>query len=105
MLESMKGGKSGVHQKTLNRLVTFMDQFKALNFAGDQQLEERLEEVRKQFLTRTAEEYRDDDKSRARLTQGISNLANAARDLAHADANEIVERFGQMGVRRFHLAA
>jgi hypothetical protein len=105
MLASFRDGKTGVHQKTLNRLVTFMDQFKALNFAGDQQLEERLEAVRKQFLTRTAEAYRDDDRARARLTQGIANLANAARELAHADSREIVERFGQMGVRRFQLEA
>jgi hypothetical protein len=101
----MRDGKTSVHQKTLNRLVTFMDQFKALNFAGDQQLEERLEEVRKQFLGRTAEEYRDNDKARARLTNGIKNLADAARELARADSREIVERFGQMGVRKFTLAA
>ena len=103
MLASFKDGKTGVHQKTLNRLVTFMDQFKALNFAGDQQLEQRLEEVRKQFLTRSAEEYRDDDRARLRLQQGIKNLADAARELASSDAREIVERFGQMGVRRFSL--
>ncbi len=53
-----------------------MDNFKSLNFAGDQQLESRLEEVRKQFLGKTAE-----------------------------DSREIVERFGQMGARRFNLAA
>jgi len=103
MLASFKDGKVGVHQKTLNRLVTFMDQFKALNFAGDQELNDKLELVRKQFLTKTAEEYRDNDKARGRLTQGIQGLADAARELAHADAREIVERFGQMGVRRFNL--
>ena len=105
MLASFRDGKTGVHQRTLNRLVDFIDQFKSLNFAGDQDLEARLEEVRKQFLTRTAEEYRDDGKARTRLTQGIKNLADSARELARADAQEIVERFGQMGVRRFHLAA
>jgi hypothetical protein len=94
-----------VHQKTLNRLVNFMDEFKQLNFMGDQDLEARLEEVRKQFLGRTAEEYRDDDKARLRLQQGIKNLADTAREMAHADAREIVERFGQMGRRRFTLAA
>lgn len=105
MLQSMREGKTGVHQRTLNRLVAFMDEFKALNFAGDQQLQERLEEVRRQFLTRTAEEYRDNDKARLRLQSGIANLANAAREMARADAREIVERFGQMGARKFNLAA
>jgi hypothetical protein len=105
MLQSFRDGKTGVHQKTLNRLVTFMDNFKALNFAGDRDLEARLEAVRQQFLTRTAEEYRDDSKARLRLTQGIASLANAARELASQDSREIVERFGQMGARRFNLAA
>jgi len=106
MLASMRGGKTqGVHQKTLNRLVRFIDQFKQLNFAGDRQMEEQLERVRREFLSRTAEEYRDDAKAQVRLTQGIQNLANVARDMAGEDAREIVERFGQMGIRRFNLAA
>jgi len=105
MLVSFRDGKTGVHQKTLNRLVNFIDQFKSLNFAGDREMEARLDQTRKTLLTRTAEEYRDDDKARTKLTQGIQNLANVARDMAHADATEIVERFGQMGRRRFNLAA
>jgi hypothetical protein len=105
MLASFKDGKIGVHQKTLNRLVSFIDQFKSLNFAGDRDLEARLEEVRRQFLTRTAEEYRDDKRAQARLTQGIKSLADTAREMAREDASEIVSRFGQMGVRKFTLAA
>jgi hypothetical protein len=85
--------------------VSFIDQFKSLNFAGDRDLEARLEEVRRQFLTRTAEEYRDDKRSQARLTQGIKSLADTAREMAREDASEIVSRFGQMGVRKFTLAA
>lgn len=105
MLASMRDGKSGVHQRTLNRLVDFIDRFKALNFAGDRELEARLNEVRSTFLTRTAEEYRDNVSARRRLDTGISSLADAARELARSDTTEIVERFGQMGVRKFTLAA
>jgi len=105
MLQSMKDGKTGVHQKTLNRLRGFIDQFKALNFAGDQELDEQLETVRKQFLNRTAEEYRDDATARTRMTEGIQRLAETARDMARQDTREIVERFGQMGVRKFTMAA
>jgi hypothetical protein len=54
MLESMRTGKAGVHQKTLNRLIGFIDQFKQLNFVGDRAMEEQLERVRQQFLTRSA---------------------------------------------------
>ena len=104
MLVSMRDGKSGVHQRTLNRLVSFIDQFKSLNFAGDGELEARLESVRRQFLTKTAEEYRDNATARRKLDNGIRSLADAARELARSDTREVVERFGQMGVRRFTLS-
>ena len=106
MLESMSDGKTkGVHQKTLNRLVRFVDQFKELNFADDRQMEEQLERVRREFLSRTAEEYRDSTTSQARLRAGLGKLRDTARELAQQDASEIVASFGQMGVRRFNLAA
>ena len=105
MLVSMRDSKVGVHQKTLNRLVDFIDRFKSLNFAGDAELETRLEEVRGEFLSRTAEEYRDDTRARNRLDAGIRALADEARTLASSGATEIVERFGQLGARRFTFAA
>jgi len=106
MLESMSNGKTqGVHQKTLNRLVKFVDQFRELNFAGDREMEEQLERVRREFLSRTAEEYRDSTAAQAKLRTGLTKLRDTARELAQTDAREIVEQFGRMGVRRFHLAA
>jgi len=105
MLESMRTGKTGVHQKTLNRLVRFIDEFKQLNFVGDQEMESQLERVRQEFLLRSAEDYRDDSAAKARLEQGLEALAQTARDLAQQDSRELVERFGEMGHRRWHLAA
>ena len=107
MLQSMSDGKTrgGVHQKTLNRLIRFVDEFKSLNFAGDQEMEQTLERVRSQFLSRTAEEYRDDAKAQAKLRAGLGKLRDTAREMAQQDATEIVERFGAMGRRRFNLAA
>jgi len=105
MLESMRSGTTGVHQKTLNRLVRFIEQFKQLNFVGDQQMEAQLEQVRQEFLTRSAGEYRDNAGAKLRLEQGLQTLARTARDLAQQDSRELVERFGQLGLRRFHLAA
>jgi len=104
MLQSINAGKTGVHQKTLNRLIRFIDEFKKLNFAGDRQMEAELERVRQEFLNRTAEEYRDSEFARVQLQQGLQNLASTARQLAEQDAREIVERFGALGQRRFHLA-
>lgn len=105
MLESFKQGKTGVHQKTLNRLSTFIDQFKALNFAGDHELEAQLEQVRTTYLGTTAEVYRDDDRARRLMTAGVRQLADAARGLLQADTREIVESFGKLGTRKFTLAA
>lgn len=103
MLASMKEGKTGVHQKTLNRLVKFIDEFKALNFVGDSQLESELERVKKELLSQSAEQYRDDEYARQKLQTGLKNLADTAREMASQDSRELVERFGQMGVRRFHI--
>jgi hypothetical protein len=105
MLESMRSGRTGVHQKTLNRLLRFVDQFKQLNFVGDQEMEAQLERVRQEFLLRTAEDYREDTEGRARLQQGLRNLADYARELAQQDARELAARFGKMGQRKFHLVA
>ncbi len=106
MLSSISDGKTdGVHQKTLNRLVRFIDQFKGMNFANDTAMEEQLETVRRELLSRTAAEYRDSAHAQRKLRQGLSALAGKARELAQADASELVQRFGQLGERRFHLAA
>ena len=105
MLESIRSGKTGVHQKTLNRLIRFIDEFKQLNFVGDQEMETQLERVRQEFLNRSAEEYRDEAFARTRLQEGLQGLADTARQLAQQDATELVQRFGALGVRRFNLAA
>lgn len=106
MLRSISDGKTeGVHQKTLNRLIRFIDQFKQMNFANDTAMEAQLDSVRSELLSRTASEYRDSAFARGQLVTGLSALAGKARELAAADATELVNRFGQIGVRKFHLAA
>jgi Fe-S cluster assembly scaffold protein SufB len=105
MLHSINHSETGVHQKTLNRLVKFIDQFKQMNFVNDTEMEQQLENVRKELLSKTAEEYRDSSRARNRLVNGLSALANQARQLAKQDASDLVQRFGQVGVRKFNLAA
>jgi hypothetical protein len=105
MLESINTCETGVHQKTLNRLVKFISQFKELNFVNDTEMDQRLEGVRKELLSRTAEEHRDSAHARNQLVAGLSQLRDAAKHLATQDATELVQRFGEMGRRRFHLAA
>jgi hypothetical protein len=105
MLHSIQSGESGVHQKTLNRLIRFIDQFKQMNFANDTEMEAQLEQVRKELLSRTAQEYRDSAVARTRLVHGLNQLADHANVLARSDATALVQRFGELGRRKFHLAA
>lgn len=106
MLASMKAGKTdGVHQKTLNRLLGFIDSFKTMNFAGDATLETMLADARRELLGRTAEEYRDSASAQKQLAAGLKKLGDEARRLATQESREIVERFGKLGARRFTLAA
>ena len=88
-----------------NRLVRFIEQFKSMNFANDRVMEQQLEGVKKELLTKTAEEYRDSAVARARLKNGLAQLANQAKQLARSDATELVQRFGELGRRKFNLAA
>ena len=105
MLTSIQTSETGVHQKTLNRLTRFIDQFKQLNFANDTEMERQLEQVKRELLSRTAEEYRDSRKAKTNLVNGLTQLADHARQLAKQDATELVQRFGSLGVRKFNLAA
>jgi hypothetical protein len=68
-------------------------------------MEQQLETVRRELLSKTAVEYRDSSRAKSHLVQGLSRLADTARQLAQQDASELVQRFGQVGVRKFNLAA
>ncbi len=100
VLDTINGSENGVHQRTLNRLTTFIDSFRTLNFAGDQQLEQTLERFRRELLQRSAEDYRNDTGAMASLTDGLTRLRQTAVQLAASDAREVVSRFGQMGTRK-----
>lgn len=103
MLESIRSSETGVHQKTLNRQVRFVDQFKQLNFASDAEMEQQLEQVREELLTRSAADYRDDRYAEQQLTNGLTQLRDYARNMASQDADNLVRRFGELGHRKFHL--
>lgn len=101
VLATIDGSENGVHQRTLNRLSTFIDSFRGLNFAGDQQLEATLEKFRRDLLQRSAEDYRNQPGAMTSLTDGLNRLRDTAVQLTRGDAREIISRFGQMGVRKF----
>ena len=63
-------------------------------------MENTLERFRRELLTRSAEDYRNDGHAMTSLTDGLTRLRETAVQLAQADAREVIARFGQLGVRR-----
>lgn len=104
VLATIDGSERGVHQRTLNRIGTFIESFRSLNFAGDAQLETTLENFRRDLLRRSAEEYRNQPGAMASLTEGLNRLRETAVQLAKEDASNLVARFGQVGQRRLSTA-
>jgi hypothetical protein len=100
VLATIDSSENGIHQRTLNRLTSFIDSFRSLNFAGDQPLEQTLERFRRELLNRSAEDYRNNSDAMATLTEGLQRLRENAVQLARSDAREIVTRFGQLGGRK-----
>jgi hypothetical protein len=100
VLATIDSSENGVHQRTLNRLTTFIENFRSLNFAGDQALEQTLERFRRDLLQRSAEDYRNQPGAMASLTEGLQRLRENAVQLARNDARDVVSRFGQQGTRR-----
>jgi hypothetical protein len=100
VLATIDESKTGVHQRTLNRLATFIESFRSLNFAGDLQLEGTLERFRRELLNRSAEEYRNNPGAMASLTEGLNRLRENAVELVRSDTRDVIARFGQMGSRR-----
>lgn len=101
VIATIEGAESGVHQRTLNRLSSFIENFRSLNFAGDGQLESTLEKFRRDLLNRSAEDYRNNSGAMNDLTAGLNRLRESAVQLARGDAGDVLSRFGQMGTRRF----
>ncbi len=104
MLETINTTGS-VHQRTLNRLVNFIDRFRELNFVNDSEMERQLEQVKAEFLQRSAGEYRESSTARRGLVEELATLRARASEMASEDTSAIVERFGQLGRRRFELVA
>ena len=101
VLATIEGSETGVHQRTLNRLSSFIENFRSLNFAGDRELEATLEQFRRDLLTRSAEDYRGSGGAMRDLTTGLDRLRESAVRLARGDAGDVLSRFGRMGVRHF----
>jgi len=100
VLATIDSSEHGVHQRTLNRLTSFIESFRTLNFAGDQQLEQTLERFRRDLLDRSAEDYRKDHGAMSNLTDGLNRLRENAVQLASSDSREVISRFGRQGSRR-----
>lgn len=105
MQEAVAHGKIGVHQRTLNRLGTFIEQYKMLNFAEDSQLEKELEDFQAKFLNTSAEDYRADQIAQRSLLVGLSNLRQTAQQMIAEGSSSVVAGFGKAGARKLDLGA
>lgn len=104
VLATIDGGDGGVHQRTLNRLTTFIDSFRSLNFAGDAQLEGTLVRFREQLLSRRAGDYRNDSGAMTSLRDGLNRLHDTALSMARTGGRDVLARFGELGGRRLAVA-
>jgi hypothetical protein len=105
VLATIDGSEGGVHQRTLNRLTTFIESFRALNFAGDTQLESTLERFRQELLTRSAEDYRNDSNAMRSLTDGLNRLRDNAVAMVRTEGRDVLTRFGQFGGRKLAIVS
>jgi len=108
LLRALRFGFSEIHIDNSLTPVVFTSPaktFKSMNFVNDEEMNQRLETVRKEMLTKTAEEYRNSSEARNQLVAGLSQLRDTAKRLATQEVSELVQRFGEMGRRKLHLAA
>jgi hypothetical protein len=105
VLATIDAGEGGVHQRTLNRLTTFIDSFRSLNFAGDAHLESTLERFRQDLLTRSAEDYRNDSNAMQSLRAGLDRLRSNAVAMVRTEGRDVLSRFGQLGGRKLAVVS
>ncbi len=103
MQESIRTGKNGVHQKTLNRLESFIGQYRLLNFAGDSELEQAMQQFSAAYLTQPAEHYRNNASDQQRLVAGLGALRQVAADMIRAGTENVLADFSKLGARKVHL--
>ena len=102
-LKTMKTGQTGVHQRTLNRVLKMIDNIKELNWVGDDRLEAELERIRTDFLQTTAETYRNDEDAAERLKGALRGFSQSVREGIEADAQQVLRSFGAVGTRSLRI--
>jgi len=103
MLQSTNASESGVHQKTLNRLRTFIGHFKQMNFVNDTQMDRMLAQAEAELLSKSAKDYRDSKDAQTSLINGLQALRSKAQQLAAEDVTGVVSQFAEVGSRNMLL--
>jgi hypothetical protein len=74
-----------LRSSSIDSLKEFVERFRDLNFAGDSDIEKRLDDLKKNVLNgHTAEQIRDDAEARKALVQALDGVADAAKELTDA---------------------
>jgi len=100
LLNSLIESKNGIHQKTLNRFEAIKEHFKAMNFTGDEVVNQLAEGMWKKAKEHTAKELRDDPEALGKLAETIKLVGVQAKALAKQDSQDIVDKFIKQGKRK-----
>ena len=100
MLKTMTNSNLGVHQKTLNRFNDIKKHFKAMNFVGDDKVDELIEGLHSEATKHSAKELRDDPEALGKLTKTIQLVGKQAKDLMEQDSQDILDKFIKQGKRK-----
>jgi hypothetical protein len=102
VLKSMDSSstKAGIHQKTLDRLCKWVENFKQMDIVGDKSFQQILEHFRNEILTKKASSFQGDKQALEELKKNIKELADAARKLTEEDMQEIQQGFLKSGQRK-----
>lgn len=70
----------GLNQRTLNGLIAFYERFQTLNFAGDTAFEAEINRFREEWLSKTAEEIREES-AVGRLQSALTSVAGRVESM------------------------
>jgi len=94
--KSFKSSKC-VTEKTMNRVRRTIGQFKALNFMGDERINEMLEQFEEAYMTRDAKDYRDNVALLDQFRDATDEALESAQDAS--DVSAVTGRY----VRRLNI--
>ncbi len=82
------------NQKTLNKLPKMLERIEQMQIVPDEQLKQRIEDFKREFVTMEAKDYKAENGAAAlsRLRTGLTAAVGELREMAEADLKASLER-------------